>query len=286
MAKIVTTINGRFVKPGEAKISVFDNSVMYAEGLFETFLGIGEEVVFENDHIARLWKGARLIGLEMPISKKTLREWMHKTLSRHPGHVKKLRLTVTCGLSRKWFDKPGKPQVILSVGPHDLPEKPFRLRVSPYRLDEQSVFRRIKTLSYAIHAVSFKKAQEKGYDDALLLNNKGQVAEVSSANVFWVKNGRVCTTPLSSGCLDGTVRRVVLRESKRLGYRVTEKNIRLETLLKADELFLSSSLKLAIPISVIRANKKTHKFPAGPIGKEVADRFRDLIGLPPLWTDS
>ena len=279
MARIVTTINGRLVKPENAKISVFDNSVMYAEGLFEMFLGIDDRVIFMEEHIRRLYRGAKLINLKMPISREVLRQWMRKTLALHPSKIKKLRLTVTGGLSAKWFGTQGTPQIILNAGPHEIPEHPFRVLVTPFRLDELSEFRRIKTLSYTIHAASLKQAHDRGYDDALLLNNRGQVAEVTSANIFWVKRGIVYTPPLSSGCLDGTTRRVVFREARRLGYDLREKNATLPEMLKADEVFLSSSTKLVLPISVVRDERGMHRLPLGPVGRHLSEHFRRKVGL-------
>lgn len=279
MSRIVTTINGRFVKPENAKISVFDNSVMYAEGLFEMFLGIDDRVIFGEEHIRRLYRGAKLIDLKMPIRREVLRQWMRQTLARHPAKIKKLRLTVTGGLSAKWFGTQGTPQVILNAGEHTIPREPFRVLVTPFRLDELSEFRRIKTLSYTIHAASLKQAHDAGYDDALLLNNCNQVAEVTSANIFWVRRGEIFTPPLSSGCLDGTTRRVVFREAQKLGYVLEERNAVLSEMLGADEVFLSSSTKLVLPISVVRDGRREHKIPLGPIGEHLAVHFRRIVGL-------
>jgi len=279
VAKIVTSINGRLVDPKDATISVFDNSVMYAEGLFEMFLGVGNEVIFAEEHLRRLYRGAKLIDLKMPITKETLRRWMQKTLAAHPAKIKKLRLTVTCGLSKKWFGTQGKPQIILNAGPHEMPVKPFRLLLAPFRLDERSVFRRIKTLSYTIHAVALKQAQARRYDDALLLNNRDQVAEVTSANIFWLDRGRIYTPPLSSGCLDGVTRRIVFREVRKLGYRIDEKNISLPKLLQTDEIFISSSTKLVIPVSRIRDERRTYNLAVGPVSRELTAHFRRLVGI-------
>jgi len=79
MLKTVTTINGRFVENKDARISVFDNSLLYAEGLFETFLAIDDRILFAEDHLKRLFKGAKVIGLDIPVSTDRLIKWMKKT---------------------------------------------------------------------------------------------------------------------------------------------------------------------------------------------------------------
>ncbi|RKX29095.1 MAG: hypothetical protein DRP47_02595 [Candidatus Zixiibacteriota bacterium] len=279
MLKTVTTINGRFVRRGNDKISVFDNSLLYAEGLFETFLAIGNQAIFAEEHLRRLYKGAKIIGLKIPIPSERLNSWMTSTLRRHPDYIKKLRLTVTSGEAARWVGKQGRPQVILSASPHELPTKPFSLYVSLYRVDQDSVFRRIKTISYAIHASALKQAHARRCDDALLLNTNGHIAEITTANIFWVKKGRIYTPPITAGCLEGVTRKFVIKESRRLGFDVVEQNITLEKLFQAEEVFISSSLKLVLGVSTIREGRRIHKLPTGFVTQLLSDHFRKLIGI-------
>jgi len=279
--KTVTTINGRFVRRGRDKISVFDNSLLYAEGLFETFLAVGDRIIFVDQHLQRLYRGAKIIGLDIPVTPNRLIDWMTKTVSRHPDHIKKLRLTVTSGEAARWVGVQGKPQVILSASPHQMPVKPFELYVSTYCVDQDSIFRRIKTLSYGIHAAALKQAKDKGCDDALLLNGRNYVAEVTSANIFWVRRGRLYTPPLSAGCLEGTTRRIVMREARKIGLQVEEKNSCLSRLVKSEEVFLSSSLKLVVGVSVIKDHNKRQKLQTGPITKRLSEHFYKLVDITP-----
>ena len=277
--KTTTTINGRLVSPDEACISVFDNSLLYAEGLFETFLAIDDEVTFADDHLRRMYRGARVIGLEIPVDPKRLKLWMQRTVRAHPDRIKKLRLTLTSGEAARWVGRQGKPQIILSASPHTVPTEPFRLHMSEFKVDNKSIFRRIKTLSYAIHAAALKQAHQKGCDDALMLNREGRVAEVSSANIYMVSKGRVYTPPLTSGCLEGVTRKVVLRESRKMGIPIIEKSRPLEETLKSDEIFISSSLKLIAGVSLIKGGRRHHRFPAGPITAMFRERFFRLVNL-------
>ena len=279
MVTTVTSINGRLVEREDARVSVFDNSLLYAEGLFETLLAIGDHLVFAGEHLRRLYRGARIIGLDIPVSPQKLTRWMIKTVRAHPDHIIKLRLTVTGGEAARWVGRQGKPQIILSASPHQMPEKPFRLHVSEFKVDQKSIFRRIKTISYAIHAAALKQARQRGCDDALLLNQNQQVAEVTSANLYWARNGRVFTPPIGSGCLEGITRKIVLREGRKLGHVISEKDASLDRLLDADEVFISSSLKLVVGVSHIRVGRKNHTFPSGPITDLFAEHFRRLVRL-------
>lgn len=277
MYKTTTSINGRLVSPDEAKISVFDNSLLYAEGLFETLLVIGNRVVFAKDHLRRLYKGARVIGLEIPATPDRMIKWMKKTVEAHGGDVLKLRLTVTSGEAKRWVGRQGKPQVIMSASPHELPKEPFRLHVSEFKVDHLSTFRRIKTLSYAIHAAALLQARRKGCDDALLLNQRDHVAEVTSANIYWVEGNRVFTPPLSSGCLEGVTRKTVLREAEKLGRRIIDRACPLERLLRAEEIFISSSLKLIVGVSLIKLGRRSYRFGLGPVTRLFVEDFQRLV---------
>jgi len=160
-----------------------------------------------------------------------------------------------------------------------MPQQPFRLHVSQFRVDHKSVFRRIKTLSYAIHAAALSQAKKAGCDDALLLNQVNRVAEVTSANVYWVKRGRTYTPPISSGCLEGVTRKIVLREARRLGWVITEKNCSLQTLLESDEVFISSSLKLVVGVSIIKQGRREYRLPSGEITAQLKEHFYRLVLL-------
>jgi branched-chain amino acid aminotransferase len=277
--KTITTINGRKIPYSKARLSVFDNSLLYAEGLFETFLAIDDRVMFLEQHCDRLYRGAQVTGLSIPVERAALARWMKRTLRDHPSHIKKLRLTITSGESARWVGVQGEPKVILSASPHELPAEPFRIQVSDLRVDQDSVFRRIKTISYAIHAAALRRARAEGADDALLLNEKDQVAEVTSANIFWVKNGRIYTPPISAGCLEGVTRQILLEESNKLSIPISEKTESLKGLVQADECFICSSLKLVIGVATIHHDGVESRFSPGPVTDRLTQHFRKLTGL-------
>ena len=275
-ALTVTTINGRPVSEEEARISVFDNALLYAEGLFETFLACDDRVLFLDEHLDRLYRGARVIDLTPPVSRDKLARWMKATVSAHPAHIKKLRLTITSGEARKWVGVQGKSQVILAAAPHTIPTLPFRLQVSDFRVDQDSEFRRIKTISYAIHAAALKRALQNRFDDALMINQKGQVAEVTSANIFWRRGRTVYTPPLSAGCLEGVTRHVILKGVKKHGVKMVERTEPLARLVTAEEVFISSSLKLVIGVSEIVHGKKRYRFAAGDSTHRIGEWLKDV----------
>ncbi len=275
----VTIMNGRKIAPTAARLSVFDNSLLYGEGLFETILSVNGQPMNLKDHLDRLYRGAQVVGVKIQPSKADIEHWIERVLHFHSTWVAKIRLTVTTGEAAKWVGIQGQGQFIVSVSPHEVPEKPFKLLVSEFQIDASGPFRNVKTLSYGIHAAAFRKAQNAKADDALLLNNKGQIAEVTSANIFWVKKGQIYTTPLDSGCLEGVTRKQVMAEAKKLGYKVSEKNETIAGMSSADEVFLTSSLKLVAPVAKIVDKKKTHNFKTGPITRQLSDLLAKITGI-------
>lgn len=273
-------LDGKFVSPSRAVISVFDNSLLYAEGLFETCLAIDNRVLFLSEHLKRLYRGAALTDMKMPVDRKTLRDWFVRIAAKHPARIKKIRLTLTAGEAARWAGKQGQPRLILSAAEHTIPTLPYSLHVSEYPIDEGSVFRRIKTISYALHAAALKKAEKMGCDDALLLNRNNQIAEVTSANIFWLKGGSVFTPALEDGCLEGVTRGRVLAEVKKLGLTVIEKTDSLPGLLAADEVFVSSSLKLIAPVALIVHGQKKQTFEVGEITRQLRKQFFRLVRHP------
>ncbi len=275
--KVVTTIDGEFVPRSKACISVYDNALLYAEGLFETLLAVDRHVVYMTHHLQRLSAGLKVTGLKLPVKRGTLKEWMRMTVAAHPSHIKKLRLTITSGEASRWGGRDGLPRIILTATSHEFPQEPFRLNVAEFRIDEDSVFRRIKTISYAIHAAALKQARREKLDDAILLNSKNHVAEVTSANIFWVKRGRVYTPPISAGCLDGVTRLELLAQAPKWGVSIAERNCSLDTLIKADEVFISSTLKVVSPVGMIKTDKGTVRFETGPVTRMLQENFYKLL---------
>ena len=102
---------------------------------------------------------------------------------------------------------------------------------------------------------SRKHAYSSKFDDAILISRDGYIAETTSANIFWVKKDTLYTPPLEAGCLEGMVRKHIIEIAKSNDIPIIEKISGLSTLLKADEIFVSSSLKLIIPVKSITADK-------------------------------
>jgi len=114
-----------------------------------------------------------------------------------------------------------------------------------------SVFAGTKILAWAMNLTWLEEAQSEGFDEVILLNERDEVAECTSANIFAAKGDQVWTPPLSSGCLPGITRELLLSEVRAPGFRVTERTLTPEDLESADEVFITSTTRDLLPVSVI-----------------------------------
>ena len=277
--KVVTTINGKLFTNAQAKISVYDNSLLYGEGLFETYMAANGQIAFAREHFERLQKGAKLLGLKIPVERKILENWLTKTASKHPANLKRLRLTITSGDSPVWSPKPGMPRVIISAIEHKFDLSPQKLFVPEFRVDGESTFNQIKTIAYGLRAAALRVSQKNGCEDALLLNNKDNVSEMTSANIFWVENGKLFTPPLSAGCLEGVTRRIILEEGQKQNWGIEEKNCTLNDLANADEVFSTSSVRLARPIGEIKSANFNAKLKQGKLSNKIFSHLCRLLDI-------
>jgi 4-amino-4-deoxychorismate lyase len=128
----------------------------------------------------------------------------------------------------------------------------FSTCVSGFRQNEYSILARIKSTNYLLCKLAYLEAKEKGFDEAIILNNRGYVAETSRSNIFLVKDGQVFTPSLSCGCLEGITRRAIFDLAKRNHIEIFEGNFTIQDLYDADEVFLTNSLMGVMPINSIK----------------------------------
>lgn len=118
---------------------------------------------------------------------------------------------------------------------------PYAITVSPYRVMSTSPLAGVKTTSYLPQVLALEEARQRGFDEAVLLNERGEVVEATASNIFWVHHGELFTPSLGTGCLSGVTRRRVIEAAHRLKIPVNEGGHLLSMLHQADEVFLTNS---------------------------------------------
>ena len=122
-----------------------------------------------------------------------------------------------------------------------------------------SRFRGVKCLSWALNLVMLEEAHARGCDEVLLLNERGEVSECTSANIFIVRDGQVLTPPLDSGCLPGVTRELLLEMAPVEGIAIREETLRLEDLMTAAEVFITSTTRNLLPVVSIEGHPLSHR---------------------------
>jgi branched-subunit amino acid aminotransferase/4-amino-4-deoxychorismate lyase len=166
--------------------------------------------------------------------------------------------------------------VAIFVGARPRPSRdPLALTVSPYRINSGSPLAGVKTTAYVERLAALDEGRGRGFAEAVMLNERGEVAEATAANLFWVRRDELATPSLATGCLAGVMRRLVLEAASRLKIRVVEGSFPLSDLHDADELFLTNCGRGIVSA----AELDIHRYePApGPVALRLATAVANLL---------
>src|SRR6201981_1978185 len=216
----------------------------------------GIPFAFER-HWKRLERDANRTHCPFPFKRETVREQLGDVL--RANHVKEGCARIYAIYNQVGFWRSGEefPPVDLIIYSADLPSYSGQARIG---LREQgrhaaSPLAGVKVTSWLMNVWSLHEAQRDGFDEVALLNERGEVAECTAANIFCVKDGRVATPPLNSGCLEGITRGVLLEIGAAADVPVEEKTLLPPDLYAADEVFISSTNRNLLPVSEIAGRK-------------------------------
>lgn len=244
---MIVFLNGEFVPEAEAKVSVFDRSFLYGDGLFETMRVHNAKPFRWKQHWARLKQGAETLNISIPFSERELARKVEELIRRNEMPEGVLRLHLSRGVGTRGYSPKGADHPVLILTTHraasvDLLQPPrWTLATASLRLPTANVLSLPKHANRLLHVLAKQEAQAKGADEALLLNADGEVVEAASANLFYIQGDTICTPPLASGALAGVTRALVIELCRKLDFKFQEKSITPEKLLKAKGVFLTLS---------------------------------------------
>jgi branched-chain amino acid aminotransferase len=231
-------------------------------GLFTTLrIFHGEAFAYER-HWRRLEKDAAIIHLPMPYSSAKVRLNLHEVIRANEVSEGAARIYLVYNQVGFWQSDEKQPDVDLIIYTAPLPQyrEPVRLALREQGRHAASPLAGVKTTSWLQNVWAVSEAQKEGFDEVVLLNERGEVAECTAANIFCVKGGRVATPPATAGCLQGITRSVLLEIGASVGAPVEERTLRPEDLYGADEVFISSTNRSMLGVSEIAG----HKIAAAP----------------------
>lgn len=252
-------INGKYYEKENAKVSVFDHGFLYGDGVFEGIRIYSGKIFKLNEHLDRLYKSAKAIMLEIPLTKGKLKKAVEDAVARNQKENGYIRLVV----SRGEGDLGVNPflcktaSVIIIVGDIQLyPEKYYKegipvITSSIRRISTDCFDVRIKSLNYLNNALAKIEAAQAGCMEAVMLTREGYVAECTADNIFTISEGVLYTPCLTDNALGGITRSFVMEIARKAGMSVRETHLTQYDLYTADECFLTGTGAEMIPITKI-----------------------------------
>jgi branched-chain amino acid aminotransferase len=241
-------------------------------GIFTTLrISRGEAFAYER-HWRRLEKDAAITRLPMPYSAAKVRVHLHEVIRANQVTEGCARIYLVYNTAGFWQSDEKHPPVDLIIYSAGLPEhrEIVRLALREHGRHAASPLSGVKSISWLNNVWAVAEAVRDGFDEVVMLNERGEVAECTSANIFAVKNGKILTPPLNSGCLEGVTRGILMEIAPEAGVSVVEQALRPEDLYSADEVFISSTNRNLISAGEIAG----HNIPApGPVCNRLNDLF-------------
>jgi branched-chain amino acid aminotransferase len=278
---MISFLNGEFLPEEQATVSIFDRAFLYGDGLFETIPFFEGRPFRMPQHLERLREGAEFLRIALPYSAAEL-EGFASELVRRTGLAHALmRLTVSRGVGAPGYSirDAGAPTIAMAVRsvPALSPPAPipWRLITSSIRLNPHDQLSRFKTCNKLPQILARAEAERARANEALLLNRRRDAAESSSANLFWIESGRLCTPPLSSGALPGITRAVLLEIAAQIKVPWCERLCPGEALQGAQGIVLSlSSFGL---VEIVALDGKTVS--RSPLTRQLYEAYRARVQL-------
>lgn len=272
--KEIIFLNGRFLRPQEAKISVLTPGFLSGFGLFESMRASEGKIVYLDAHLERIMRSAKIIGIKFPSALRQTKNIIQKALNLSGFADAYVRLTL--------WGKDGGADILLTVKkykPYSLKkyQRGFRAAVSAFRQNKDSLLAGQKTTNRLLYELSFQAAKRRGFDEAIILNQLGFIAEASRSNVFFIKDKQLFTPLLTCGCLAGITRRAIFDLAKKYNIVVEEGDFTRQDLLKADEAFLTNSLMGVMPL-VSLERKKIGQGKCGKLSEFLKKKYGSLLG--------
>jgi branched-chain amino acid aminotransferase len=277
-------LNGDLVEKEKAMVSVFDHGLLYGDGVFEG-IRLYDGCVFKLDeHLERLEYSAKAILLELPMSRQEIADAVCDTCRANNLSNGYVRLVVTRGVGHLGLtpDGCGPPSVIIiaddiQLYPEELYENGLKIiSVPTRRINASALPPAVKSLNYLNNILAKIEAKKVGFQEALMLNDKGEIAECTGDNVFVLSKGVLYTPPLDAGSLRGITRAAVMDIAQDLGIPCREQALTRYDLWTAEECFLTGTAAEAIPCVEVDHRTVGNGQP-GEMTKKFIANFRENV---------
>ncbi len=231
--------NQQLTLNSDSKIAAVSSAAFYGRGIFTTVAIKDKKAFLWEKHWRRLNDNAGKIGIDLSsVSEDFLIDSIDELIEKNEVENGRARITFFDeGANRIWqFAAERKTSVLITTADQrEVPEN-FRLTISPFRLNSASPLAGVKSCNYLENILALEEARRRRFDEAVRVNERGEIVSACMANIFWRANGKLFTPPFETGCLKGTTREFVVENENGIEIKAN-----LETMKTADEIFLTSA---------------------------------------------
>ncbi|MCM2279616.1 MAG: aminotransferase class IV [Oligoflexia bacterium] len=293
MQNAIINVNGRLLKPENAKVSVYDRSYLYGDSLYEVMRTYDGRFFGLEEHLARLEKSAQLCRMILSQPTDEYREQILRTAEEYrkgdPGRDVYCRIVISRGEGRIGFSlscltTPTRYTIYVQPveEPSDeLARRGLSLQISRrWRNAPQALPPAMKSGNYLNNLLAYLEASAEGFDDALLCDYEGNLTEGTTFNIFYIRRGILVTPPLDVGILAGITRDKLIALARGQGLTVREIRFPPSRLFEADEVFVTSSIKEVFPVTRVDGKAvggSGHAGKPGPLTRKLREEFRSHI---------
>jgi len=242
-------LDGLMIPTSKAFVEALSPGILLGQGVFETMRSYSGRIFALEEHFTRLFAGLESLKIKPPFSKQKIEDYLY--LSLHTNRLKNARLRLTI------WQTNSRVRISIVASPYRPPspaiyKQGFTAEISDIVLRPRPRRPAIKSINYHSFMLAYRRARDKGHDEAILLNGEGYVAEGSRSNIFFVKDDTLYTPRLTCGCLNGITRHIVLTIAREIKIECQEVTIVPEELFRADEAFLTNSLIELMPLRCLQ----------------------------------
>lgn len=275
--------NGELVPEAEATVSVFDHGLLYGDGIFEGIRAYNGRVFRLDAHLDRLYESAKVLKLDIPLTKEEMVEAVVETLRANELEDAYIRLLVTRGDGDLGLDPRKCPEAnviiiadSIALYPSEHYEKGLSvITCSTRRNDPAALDPAVKSLNYLNNILAKMETIEASVPEGIMLSSDGYVAECTGDNLFLVTDGELMTPPLFIGNLEGITRDVVITLAQEQNLPVHEQLFRTRSVYTADECFLTGTAAELIPVVEVDGRPIGDGKP-GPVFRGLLEEYSEL----------
>lgn len=252
MKNLTIFLDGKYQTILPSAIKTMTPGLLRGLGVFETLLCEKQKVYFFREHYQRFVHGCDRYILPKPVASKNIRQILAKLLQQSKIKDGRVRFAAWRKGSDLHFSVAVFPRAAFSAQVY---RRGFAACFYPRAFNRPSQLHKIKSLDYGFFLKAYEFALKHHYEEAILLNSEGHIIEGSRSNIFFVKDRKLFTPSLSTGCLNGITRQAVLKVAKAIGIKTANVKSGVLDLQNSDEAFLTNSLVGIMPLTYLQDHK-------------------------------